>query len=78
MNRSCQKAFVATAHQHGRTTLAGFKNKKWGLPKEKRRKAEQNESPDREGHAGWAGRVKNFRASAMLKTTPPGCERKAT
>jgi len=44
------------------------------LPKEKRRKAEQNESPDREGHAGWAGRVKNFRASAMLKTTPPGCE----
>jgi len=56
----------------------GFKNKKLSLPKEKRRKAEQNESPDREGHAGWAGRVKNFRASAMLKTTPPGCERKAT
>jgi hypothetical protein len=69
---------VATAHQHGRTTLAGSENKKLGLPKEKRRKAEQNESPDWEGHAGWAGRVKNFRASAMLKTTPPGCERKAT
>jgi hypothetical protein len=36
----------------------------------------QNERPNREGHNGWAGRVKNFRASAMLKTTPPGCEKK--
>ena len=32
----------------------------------------------REDHAGWAGRVKNFRVPAMLKTTPLACERKAT
>jgi hypothetical protein len=53
-----------------------FKIKKLEPPKEKRRKAGQNERPNREGHEGWAGRVKNFRVSAMLKTTPPGCERK--
>jgi hypothetical protein len=55
-----------------------FKNKKLSLPKEKRRKAEQNERLHREEHDDKARRVKNFRASAMLKTTPPGCERKAT
>jgi hypothetical protein len=54
----------------------GFKNKKLGPPNEKRRKAQQNESPNREGHAGWAGRVKNFQTQAMLKTTPPSCEKK--
>jgi len=30
----------------------------------------------REGHDGWAGRVKNFRRPAMLKTTPLDCEKK--
>jgi len=30
----------------------------------------------REGHDDWAGRVKNFRRPAMLKTTPLGCEKK--
>jgi len=45
-------------------------------PKERRRKAGQNERPHREGHDSSAGRVKNFRASAMLKTTPLGCEKK--
>jgi len=49
---------------------------KTGSAKKRRRKAGQNERPHREGHDGWAGRVKNFRASAMLKTTPPGCEKK--
>jgi hypothetical protein len=28
----------------------------------------------REEHAGWASRVKNFQAPAMLKTTPLDCE----
>jgi hypothetical protein len=42
----------------------------------RRRKAGQNEHPHREGHDGWAGCVKTFRASAMLKTAPPGCEKK--
>jgi hypothetical protein len=50
--------------------------KKRDWPNERRRKAGQNERPHREGHAGWADRVKNFRALAMLKTTPPGCEKK--
>jgi len=45
-------------------------------PKEKRRKAEQNERPNREDHEGSAGRVKNFQRTAMLKTAPPGCEKK--
>ncbi len=51
--------------QHGRTTLAVAQ--KSGQPNERRRKAEQNERSHREGHAGWAGRVKNFQALAMLK-----------
>jgi hypothetical protein len=45
-------------------------------PKKRRRKAGQNERSHREGHDGWAGRVKTFRALAMLKTTPPGCKKK--
>jgi len=49
-------------------------HKKRGQPKEKRRKAEQNENPNREGHEGSASRVKNFRNPAMLKTTPLDCE----
>jgi hypothetical protein len=55
-------------------TLAGSKIKKLGPPKERRRKAGQKERSHREGHAGWASRVKTFQASAMLKTTPPGCD----
>ena len=45
----------------------GVKNKKLEPPSERRRKAGQKGRPHREGHAGWAGRVKNFRAPAMLK-----------
>jgi hypothetical protein len=56
-----------------RTGGSGGRAKR-GRPNERRRKAGQHERPHREGHAGRAGRVKNFRASAMLKTTPPGCD----
>ena len=49
-------------------------NKKLRPPNERRRKAAQKERPHREDHEGWAGRVKNFRAPAMLKTTPLDCE----
>ena len=63
---------VATVHQHGAGDSGGFR--KENPPNERRRKAGQEECSHREGHAGWAGRVKNFRAPAMLKTTPPGCE----
>jgi hypothetical protein len=55
-------------------TLAGSKIKKLGPPKERRRKAGQREHPNREDHEGQASRVKNFRAPAMLKTTPLDCE----
>jgi hypothetical protein len=55
-------------------TLAGSKIKKLGPPKERRRKAGQRENPNREEHEGLAGRVKNFQAPAMLKTTPLDCE----
>ena len=48
--------------------------KKRDQPKERRRKVGQNERSHREGHDGSAGRVKNFQALAMLKTTPLGCE----
>jgi hypothetical protein len=41
-------------------------------------KGGQKEHTQREGHEGWASRVKNFQAPAMLKTTPLDCERKAT
>ncbi|MEI9865524.1 MAG: hypothetical protein WDN00_13455 [Limisphaerales bacterium] len=39
---------------------------------------DKKEHTYREEHDGWAGRVKNFQASAMLKTTPPGCDENAT
>jgi hypothetical protein len=50
----------------------GFKNKKLGPPKERRRKAGQTERPHREGHAGWAGRVKNFRSAGDVKNDTAG------
>jgi hypothetical protein len=52
--------------------------KRCDQPKERRRKAGQNENPNREDHEGRASRVKNFRMLAMLKTTPLDCEKKAT
>jgi hypothetical protein len=64
-------------NQHDLATLA-VTQKSGDQPNERRRKAGQNERPNREEHIGWAGRVKNFRATAMLKTTPPGCNGKAT
>jgi len=57
-----------------RTGDSGGSAKNRDQPKESRRKAGQNERSHREGHDDWAGRVKNFRALAMLKTTPLGCE----
>jgi hypothetical protein len=48
--------------------------KRCDQPKERRRKAGQNENPNREDHEGEASRVKNFRNPAMLKTTPLDCE----
>jgi len=58
-----------------RATLAGSKNE---TAQRKPLKSGQNERTHREGHAGSAGRVKNFQALAMLKTAPLDCERKAT
>jgi hypothetical protein len=57
-------------------TLAEFKNKKVEFAERKTPKGGQKESSQREGHDGWAGRVKNFRRPAMLKTTPLDCEKR--
>jgi len=54
-----------------------FKNKKLN-DQIKTPKGGQNEHTHREGHAGRASRMKNFRKPAMLKTTPLDCEKKAT
>jgi hypothetical protein len=59
-----------------RATLA-VTQQKAGSAKRKPSKGGQKERAQREGHEGWAGRVKNFRGPAMLKTTPLDCERKA-
>ena len=50
---------------------------KAGSAKRKTPKGGQKERAQREGHDGWAGRVKNFQAPAMLKTTPLDCEIKS-
>ena len=52
-----------------RATLA-VPEQKPGSAKRKPLKGGQKERAQREGHDGWAGRVKNFRRPAMLKTTP--------
>jgi len=70
-----KKALVATAYQHGVCVSAGFKIKV-EFAKRKTPKGEQKERMQREGHAGWAGRVKNFQRPAMLKTAPLDCEKK--
>jgi hypothetical protein len=62
---------VATVHQHGAGDSGGFRN---GTAQRKPSKGGQKERTHREDHAGWAGRVKNFRVPAMLKTTPLDCE----
>ena len=41
--------------------------KKRDQPKERRRKAGQNERSHREGHAGWAGSVKTFPAFLPMR-----------
>jgi hypothetical protein len=58
-----------------RATLADSKKE---TAKRKPPKGGQKERTHRKGHEGSAGRVKTFRAPAMLKTTPLACERKAT
>jgi hypothetical protein len=57
---------VATVDQHGRATLA-VPEKKPNQPNEKRRKVEQNERANREGHVVQARPVKTFQKSAMSK-----------
>jgi len=59
-----------------RKALAEFKNKKVEFAKLKTSKDGQKEHSQREGHDGWAGRVKNFRRPAMLKTAPLDCEKR--
>jgi hypothetical protein len=59
-----------------RPTLAGPMN--IGTARRKTPKGGQTERTHREDHGMLAGSVKNFRAPAMLKTTPLDCERKAT
>jgi hypothetical protein len=55
-----------------RTTLAG--STKTGTAQRKTPKGGQKERTHREEHGNLAGSVKNFRAPAMLKTTPLDCE----
>jgi hypothetical protein len=62
--------------QHGRTTLA-VTQKKADQPKEKRRKARQNERLHREGHEVSAEPVKTFRNVGDVKNAPLTCERKS-
>ena len=59
-----------------RATLAGQGESRISLAKPP--KGGQNESARREEHADKANPVKNFRAPAMLKTTPLDCGQKAT
>jgi hypothetical protein len=77
MNRSHLKVEGCYCVSARMDDSGGRATKKRDRPKERRRKAGQNENPDREGHAGPAGRVKNFQAPAMLKTTPLDCEQKS-
>jgi hypothetical protein len=64
-------------HQHGAGDSGGF-DQPFESAQRKPSKDGQKERTTREGHDGSAGRVKNFRAPAMLKTAPLACEQKAT
>ena len=55
-----------------RTALAGLNKIK--TAQRKTPKGGQKERTHREDHGNSAGSVKNFQASAMLKTTPLDCE----
>jgi len=63
-------------HQHGAGDSGGFIERK--TAERNAPKGGQKERTHRDGHDGSAGRVKNFRAPAMLKTAPLDCGRKAT
>jgi hypothetical protein len=52
--------------------------RKQDQPKERRRKAGQNERTHREGHVVWARPVKTFQKVGDVKNAPLTCERKAT
>jgi len=67
---------VATADQHGVCNSGRTQKEKVEFAKRKTLKSGQKESMQREGHDGWAGRVKNFRRPAILKTIPLDCEKK--
>jgi hypothetical protein len=58
-----------------RTALAGLN--KIETAQRKTPKGGQKERTHREDHGNSAGSVKNFRAPAMLKTTPLDCELKS-
>jgi hypothetical protein len=64
-------------YQHGAGDSGGF-DQPFESAQRKPSKDGQTERVHREDHVGSAGRVKNFRAPAMLKTTPLDCEQKAT
>jgi hypothetical protein len=59
-------------YQHG-VHDSGGSEIKVGTAKRKTPKGGQKERTHREEHEGWASRVKNFQAPAMLKTTPLDC-----
>jgi len=60
-------------YQHGADDSGGF-NQPFETAQEKPAKAGQTERTHREAPADQANRGKNFRASAMLQTTPLTCE----
>jgi hypothetical protein len=62
---------VATVDQHG-TDDSGGHAKKTDQPKEKRRKAGQNEHSNREGHEVSAEPVKTFRNVGDVKKCTAG------
>jgi len=67
---------VATVDQHGKDDSGGHATKA-DQPKEKRRKAGQNEHSIREGHEVRARPVKNFRDVGDVKNAPLTCEQKS-
>ena len=62
---------VATAYQHGVCVSAEFKIKS-EFAKLKTLKSEQKECMQREGHDGWAGRVKKLPKAGDVKNGTAG------
>jgi hypothetical protein len=66
-----KRALVATAYQHGVCGSAGFKIK-IEFAKRKTLKSGQKECMQREGHEGWAGRVKKLPKAGDVKNGTAG------